>query len=131
MDKKSPNIKKVTKEKRNSHPGVFCEIAFLIISENSQENSCAEAFFLCNFNKRLCHRWFPVNLAKLVWRQNWPDVKANVCKSFLRKYVQVLCILNQTYCNKKTYLLHMLQSFCNVIKDQKFYCSNPIYRTFD
>ena len=51
MDKKSPNIKKVTKEKRNSHPGVFCEIAFLIISENSQENSCAEAFFYATLTR--------------------------------------------------------------------------------
>ena len=43
----------------------------------------------------------------------------------------MFCVyLNQT-CNKKTYLLQMLQLFYNVIEDQKHYYSDPIYRTFD
>ena len=43
----------------------------------------------------------------------------------------MFCVyLNQT-CNKKTYLLQMLQLFYNVIEDQKYYYSDPIYRTFD
>ena len=38
----------------------------------------------------------------------------------------MFCVyLNQT-CNKKTYLLQMLQSFYNVIEDQKYY-PDPIY----
>ena len=37
--------------------------------------------------------------------------------------------LNQT-CNRKTYLLQMLQSFYNVIENQKYYYTDPIYKTF-
>ena len=43
----------------------------------------------------------------------------------------MFCVhLNQT-CNKKAYLLQMLQSLYNVIEDQKYYQSDPIYRTFN
>ena len=44
----------------------------------------------------------------------------------------MFCVyLNQTYCDKKTCLLQMLQPFYNVIEDQKYYYSDPISRTFD
>ena len=39
--------------------------------------------------------------------------------------------LNQTYCNKKNYILKMLQSIYNVIEDRKYYYADPIYRKFD
>ena len=35
-----------------SHPEVFYKKVFLKISQNSQENRCAEVSFSCNFNKK-------------------------------------------------------------------------------
>ena len=38
---------------------------------------------------------------------------------------------HRTCCNKHIYLLKMLQSFYNVIEDQKYYYSDPLNRTFN
>ena len=55
--------------------GVFCEKVFLEISQNSQENTSASVSFFNKvaglrpatlLKKRLWHRCFPVNLAKLL-----------------------------------------------------------------
>ena len=41
----------------------------------------------------------------------------------------MFCVyLNQVCCNKKTYLLKMLQLFYNMTEEQKHYSSDPIYR---
>ena len=53
--------------------GVLCKIAFLEISQNSQENTCVRVSFLTKlqasglqlyFKNRLWHTCFPVNFAK-------------------------------------------------------------------
>ena len=50
--------------------GVLCKKAFLKISLNSQENTCARVSFLIKFlallKRRLWHRCFPVNLVKFL-----------------------------------------------------------------
>ena len=53
---------------RSSSPGVLFEKVFLEISQNSQENTCASAFFLKKLllKKRLSHKCFPVNFAKFL-----------------------------------------------------------------
>ena len=48
---------------RSRGPDVFCEKVFLEISQKSQENTCARVSFL---KKRLKHRYFSVNFAKLL-----------------------------------------------------------------
>ena len=68
-----------------------------------------------------------MNFAKLLWRQN----TKRKCVQMSPKKVYVLCIFKSDFLNKKTYLLKMLQSPNNVIEDQKYYYSDPIYRTFD
>ena len=48
------------------------------------------------------------------------------------KKVYMFCVyLNQIVVIKKTYILQMLQSFCNATEEKKYYYLDPIYRTFD
>ena len=51
----------------SSRPEMFCEKVFLEMSQNSQKNTCARAAFWKKFiKKRLWHRCFPVNFAKIL-----------------------------------------------------------------
>ena len=79
----------------SSYPEVFCKKVFLEISQNSQENTCARAFFNkvaglrppALLKKKLRHRCFPVNFVKfrrtLFYRT--PLVAASICTHFRKK----------------------------------------------
>ena len=69
----------------SSHPEVFYRKVFLKVSQNSQENSCAEVSFSCNFNK---------NEALAPGGFLW------IYKCFLRKCIYVLSIFESN--NNKT-----------------------------
>ena len=70
----------------SSHSEVFYKKVFLKVSQNSQENSCAEFFFSRNFNKN-------ETLAQVIYSEfceidlTSKYKKADMSKCFLRKYI--------------------------------------------
>ena len=76
----------------SSHPEVFCKIMFSKVSQNSQEKNWAVVSFSCTLIKTsLWNWWFPMNFAKLLWRQN---TKGKCVQIFPNIYV--LCILKSS-----------------------------------
>ena len=112
----------------NSHPEMFYKKVFLKVSQNSQESSCAEVSFSCNFNKN--------KALELVVSYEFCEIaltskqKRQMCANVSQESVYIFWVyLNQII--RRTCLLQMLLLFYDAVEDEKYYYSDPIYRKFD
>ena len=100
-----------------TYPEVFYTKVFLKVLQNSQENNRAEVTFSCNFNKNeplelvVSYEFCQIALTSKCKRQMYAHVSWASVSMFWVYLNQIIIIC----------LLQMLQSFYDVIEDQKYY----------